>query len=480
MSEKRPNSKMFSLWIMLILVLLILVGMYYLPSQVGGMEFKSVDILSELRVEVADSTDIEEGDLPPSAVEPAPSARHRLDSLRRIAVKNDSVKVLDRQDALYRKLRDRHTSDSVGAAEVLFEDFSHGHTGLKSFFEALKKKSRGDEPVYIAALGDSFIEADIFTLDVRRLLQQRYGGEGVGWMPLYSQVSGYRQGVSQKSRGWKETTLLQKSKSPYPLSGRAFTASGKASVEYVLSEEPDVKNSVTRLYYASSEDFSVRYTAGDSTMMLTLPPQSGIGAYTFPMSGGKVALSVEDAGGATFYGMSLESRGGVVLDNHSLRGNTGIPLASLDKSLGEGLRSERPYRLIILQYGLNVVNAKQRNYRSYGNTMIKVVQRLREVFPEASILIMGVSDRGVRDSGRFVSMPSLGGFIAEQRRVAQETGVVFWDTYAAMQRLGGIGGFVSKGWAAKDYTHMSFKGGRRLAEEMLKAFEFEDKYYEAL
>lgn len=479
MSEKQQNSKMFALWVMLVIVLFIVVGMYYLPTKLGEFELKPVDILSELRVDQDKGSDadslflgLDEGD--------DLLAQQRRDSLRLLAMHNDSLRVLARQDSLYRSLKESHVADSVTAEEVLFEDFSPGHTGLKSFFDGLKGSTMSDAPIYIAALGDSFIEADIFTLDVRHLLQQRYGGGGVGWMPLYSQVSGYRQGVTQRSKGWKETTLLQKSKSPFPLSGRSFKASGKASVEYELSDAPDVASSVTRLYYASPQDLEVSYKAGDSTMMLTLPAMTTIGEYTFPISAGKVALSVDNAAEATFYGMSLETDRGVVLDNHSLRGNSGIPFASLDKELGYGLQAERPYRLIILQYGLNVANTKQRNYRSYGNTMIKAVQRLQELFPDASILIMGVSDRGVRESGKFVSMPTLSHFIAEQRRVAQETGVVFWDTYAAMQRLGGIGTFVSKGWAAKDYTHMSFKGGRRLAEEMLKAFDFENKYYEAL
>lgn len=470
---------MFALWVMLIFVLFIVVGMYYLPAQVGGVELKSVDILSELRAEEGSGADEDSLLLVPDHGDDL-LAQQKRDSLRLLAMHNDSIRAIARQDSLYRSLKEVHITDSVTAEEVLFEDFSSGHTGLKSFFDALKGASVADGPVYIAALGDSFIEGDIFTLDVRRLLQQRYGGGGVGWMPLYSQVSGYRQGVTQRSKGWKETTLLQKTKSPFPLSGRAFRASGRASVEYELSDAPDVASSVTRLYYASPNDLEVTYKAGDSTMMLTLPATTVMGEYTFPISAGKVALSLENGGEATFYGMALETATGITLDNYSLRGNSGIPFASLDKGLGSDLQAERPYRLIILQYGLNVANTKQRNYRSYGNTMIKAVQRLQEIFPDASILIMGVSDRGVRESGNFVSMPSLPHFIAEQRRVAQETGVVFWDTYAAMQRLGGIGTFVSKGWAAKDYTHMSFKGGRRLAEEMLKAFDFENKYYEAL
>ena len=51
-----------------------------------------------------------------------------------------------------------------------------------------------------------------------------------------------------------------------------------------------------------------------------------------------------------------------------------------------------------------------------------------------------------------------------QHRLAQHYGLLFWNTHEAMASLGGIKGFVDKGWAAKDYTHISMAGGRQLAK----------------
>ena len=39
----------------------------------------------------------------------------------------------------------------------------------------------------------------------------------------------------------------------------------------------------------------------------------------------------------------------------------------------------------------------------------------------------------------------------------------FWSAYDAMQSLGGMAQFVANGWAGKDYTHINFAGGRRVA-----------------
>jgi hypothetical protein len=47
--------------------------------------------------------------------------------------------------------------------------------------------------------------------------------------------------------------------------------------------------------------------------------------------------------------------------------------------------------------------------------------------------------------------------------------VAFWNTSMAMSQLGGMPVFVANGWAAKDYTHINFYGGKRIATELANA-----------
>ena len=56
--------------------------------------------------------------------------------------------------------------------------------------------------VRIAVFGDSFIEADIFTADLREMLQKRFGGCGVGFVTITSMTSGYRPTVRHQFGGW--------------------------------------------------------------------------------------------------------------------------------------------------------------------------------------------------------------------------------------------------------------------------------------
>ena len=65
---------------------------------------------------------------------------------------------------------------------------------MASFFVALVRTSSSipedDGLVRKAVFGDSFIEADIFTADLREMLQKRFGGCGVGFVTITSMTSG--------------------------------------------------------------------------------------------------------------------------------------------------------------------------------------------------------------------------------------------------------------------------------------------------
>ena len=52
---------------------------------------------------------------------------------------------------------------------------------------------------------------------------------------------------------------------------------------------------------------------------------------------------------------------------------------------------------------------------------------------------------------------------------AREAGAAFWPTSEAMRAEGGMGRFVQRGWAGKDYTHINYAGGRRVAWALVDA-----------
>ncbi len=126
------------------------------------------------------------------------------------------------------------------------------------------------------------------------------------------------------------------------------------------------------------------------------------------------------------------------------------------------------YDLVILQYGLNIMETGVRNYTNYAGQIEKMVAYVRQCFPTAAVLVLGVSDRCVKSDAGFEPMDAIPTCSA-QRQAAQNTGAAFWPTYDAMHSLGGMEQFVANGWAGKDFTHINFAGGRRVAWSLYDA-----------
>ncbi|PKL81788.1 MAG: hypothetical protein CVV24_13420, partial [Ignavibacteriae bacterium HGW-Ignavibacteriae-3] len=62
---------------------------------------------------------------------------------------------------------------------------------LSYFFDALKNSK--SKTVRIAHYGDSAIEGDLITADLRESFQSKFGGNGVGWLGITSQDITFRQ-----------------------------------------------------------------------------------------------------------------------------------------------------------------------------------------------------------------------------------------------------------------------------------------------
>lgn len=153
-------------------------------------------------------------------------------------------------------------------------------------------------------------------------------------------------------------------------------------------------------------------------------------------------------------------------------------LDRLDSIRCHELGNIRPYDLIVLQYGLNIVTDSVMSYGWYGNRMVNAISHLKRCFPESDILMLGVSDRSRQVDGEFETMPAVLALLHAQRRAAKRAGVTFWNTFGAMGGENSMVGFVERNWASKDYTHLSFRGGREIANALLKALLSEKEFYD--
>ena len=101
--------------------------------------------------------------------------------------------------------------------------------------------------------------------------------------------------------------------------------------------------------------------------------------------------------------------------------------------------------------------------------MSEVVAKIRQCYPTADILMLGVGDRGQKIGGEVHSLPTIGAMVKAQRECAQKSGILFWDTRQAMGGDDAIVNWRERQLVNGDYIHLNSAGGKALAKELVPA-----------
>lgn len=357
---------------------------------------------------------------------------------------------------------------------TLIEDYTMTQSGMQNLEKAIKNSGNMQRPVRIAMLGDSFIEADILTQDIRQLLQDMYGGCGVGYVPMHSDFPGFRHSVSHACSGWKTHNVASDPQFPYTSltiqlhrpQGSAFTRfTGVNKLRHIDSWE------VSKIGFIASANstITVKTDSAQHTYNVTADEKAQFIVVPEPTHSLEVRCGNPNI---AFWGAWLDGAKGIAVDNFAMRSYSGTSLTSIPvermKQLNEGI----PYDLILIQYGLNRMIKSVSDYSDYSKKLVEIVAHLREAFPNTDIMIVGISDRTQNTKGTQQTMKAVYGLRKAQREAAIEAQCHFWDCCEAMKTLGGMPAFVEKKWANKDYTHISHAGGKPLAEEFIKALKY--------
>ncbi len=381
------------------------------------------------------------------------------------------------------------TLEACADGLTCMEDFTPDKTGINKFLQALSelKSKKSKSSVRIAFYGDSFIEGDIFCGSVRDTLQTLFGGRGVGYVPITSHVIGFRNTVKQQFGNWKTYSIINKPDSGAALemgpAGYSFIPQADNWVEFTSSRQRYLRQFESlRVYYRSRGTSFLHYTLDDTLYRVAeLKKSRRLREWKKDkIHARRIELEFEDVDSLEVFGVSFEGEPGVYVDNFGMRGNSGIGLYGISPETFKAFNRYRDYKLIILQYGLNAINFDSSRYSWYADRMVTVINRLKEVFPKASIVLLSVSDRSSNVNGRYRTEKTIPTLRDTQRRIAQKTGIVFWDLYEAMGGENSMVKFVraTPALAAKDYTHLTFKGGKKLAGELVGSILFELEKYE--
>ena len=477
MQIKKANIRIASFTLAVILGL---VALGFVPSfEIFGMEFERVDILSQLRAEeIAEDAShnyTADFDLLEQELAEAEAQICEVDTLPEpIPVRYEWI--VESRGSNNRAALRSEDFIPTSANIVDFEDFD---TLATTRFDAFISKLANGEDVRIAFMGDSFVEGDIVTCDLREELQSRFGGRGAGFIPADIPFATVRKSIKRTSANWKTYSVMKPKEAPEALRERLFVsgylAEGRAgaTTRWQATTSHASLDSCTqaRILLISRDTSRVEVVLGDTLRNeFMIAGDERVREIYVEGPVDDIRLRVVE-GSVMCYGATMEGNGGVTVDNFSVRSNNGHAIFGTSATVNRQVDELLGYDLVVLQYGLNIMQKGQRVYAKYRDQVRDMIAYAERCFPNAAIMVVGVSDRWVKntETNAYEPIGSVDALTSYQRAAADSCKVVFWNTSRVMKGLGGMPTFVSNGWAAKDYTHINYAGGKRIANALTEA-----------
>lgn len=346
----------------------------------------------------------------------------------------------------------------------------------------------GGERIRLSFFGDSHTSADWWTGHIRRVLQDRWGDLGHGFVMPAAIYRGYRgQDVNLCSTGgWRSDwtgRLGGRDDGLLGFAGMSVSSASRNDFGWMQTtvENPHGRRVARFRVYALGQPgggaLRVGVDGADVRTVSTAAVRPTLQEMRISVPDGPHRLTVAPAGDGEvrLFGVSMERAGpGALVDAMGIRGRRARDWLSWDPALvSAGLASLGP-DLVVLAYGTNEAFDTDYSMGEYRGDLEAVLARLQTMSPDAApCLLVGPPDLASRTPRGWAGWPRAAEIARIQREVAREFGCAFWDWQAA---TGGPGSMVS--WAhrrpplaAPDGIHHTRAGYELVAEKFLSALE---------
>lgn len=363
---------------------------------------------------------------------------------------------------------------------------------LWPLFAKLEAARSGAKPTRIMHYGDSQLEGDRITSYLRNKLQAQFGGSGPGLVAVADIVPSFS--IDRViSDDWIRYSVMGR-RDPTQHHDRYGALSSFSRFTPILPDtvppdsavhEASVTLKPLRRAYGKAQQYNeVKLYYGWHRAPLTLEVHNAgelvsselvepadhllIREWKFADTPQELTFTFKGTDSPDVYGISLESRTGICMDNIAARGSAGYEFRKTDQALLGSMFKDLDVELLILQYGGNVVpNLKNAEEAAqYGRFFGAQIARFKKMIPGVAVIVIGPSDMSIKEGEDYVTRPFLEEVRDAMKANALAQGAVFWDMYEAM---GGRNSMVS--WvtadpplAATDYTHFSPQGAKKVGE----------------
>ncbi len=396
----------------------------------------------------------------------------------------------------------RLNADSIRAL-IRPIDFPAGNDSLLNpFFKELSNLSIDKKLIRIMHYGDSQIEGDRITSYIRNQLQLRFGGLGIGLFPVVSINPASSSYVFDLSNNWSRFSPVQSSIESQ--SGNKFGA----LINYSRIDQPsnffgktnelaawiDLKRA--NISFSQAQRFQqcrVFYGFNKAPMMVEVKQdQTIVDAEIVPSSAGlkmlrwkfanpihNLSISFKTTESPNIYGIALDALEGIAVDNVALRGSAGLEFTRIDLNFLRQFYQLLNVKLLILQFGINVVPNVIENYTYYENSFLRQIEAVKKACPFLSVIVIGVSDVSRNGENGYESYPNITKIRDAQKRAAFASGCAFWDMYEAMGGHNSMPSWVyaTPPLAQKDFVHLNPFGAKIIGEMFYRSFIQEYEKY---
>jgi lysophospholipase L1-like esterase len=350
---------------------------------------------------------------------------------------------------------------------------------LLPFFEQLLRLgAAGDQtPVHIIQFGDSHTAADEWTGGLREQFRERFGDGGSGFSLAGHPFLGYRRFDAKGggTAGWLSAGLRTGAGDGWFGLGGVSISTARAGQSVFLLAECDrleihfleQPRGGRLALYDYDELLDTIATEGE------LAP--GFVRYATQPGPHRFLLKTLDARPVRLFGWVADKAAGVTYEALGINGAEAPLVLKWDETMLAAYLQRRGPGMIVLSYGTNEASDPLWHRESYSAAFAKVVARLRDAAPAATILVLGPADRWVRARGRWQLVPGIDDIIAQQQSVCRELGCAYWDTRERMGGAGAMRDWQLAGLAQGDRVHFTADGYRRLSNvlfaDLMQRFE---------
>jgi lysophospholipase L1-like esterase len=216
------------------------------------------------------------------------------------------------------------------------------------------------------------------------------------------------------------------------------------------------------------KNFELRIKSGDSLNVIG-SQESRLKSKDFLLPDSTTKCEIHLQGRGNIYGVSLETEKGVIVDNIPMRGCSGNIFTHIDSAQLSAFYQETNTKLIILQFGGNMIPQTENTSTISGyvrSTLRQQIRYIRSCAPQAAILFIGPSDMSSNIDGQMTTYPLVPYMDKLLKKMAAEEQIAYWSLYDAMGGKDSMVRWVENGLAGSDYVHFTHAGANKMGKTL--------------